>query len=508
MPHPSANCAEGCHEHHVRFRRVFPPSTRYDVPMLIDNDTCYAAMRTHDSRFDGQFFVGVSSTRVYCRPVCSVKLPKRENCKFYPSAAAAEVAGFRPCLRCRPELAPGMASVDASGRLARSAAGLIEEGFLTDTHLDELSERLGVTDRHLRRVFMSEFGVSPVDYAQTQRLLLAKRLLTDTPMPITDVAMAAGFGSVRRFNALFLERYRLKPGDLRKSKSASARQELAFELGYRPPYAWDAQLDFLAGRAIAGVESVDNGVYRRTVSLAKGTAVYAGWFAVEPVKSRPLVRVILSASLAAVVPQLLGRVRRVFDLDCRPDEIAQQLGTLAAKEPGLRLPGAFDGFEIAVRAILGQQITVKAARTLAGRFAHIFGDEIETPFEGLVRVFPSSGRISQETAKSLQRVSVTSARAKTILTLAKACAAGDVSFGPAVNVEQTMDALRNVAGIGEWTAQYIAMRGLGWPDAFPHTDYGVKKALGDISGKEILQRAEQWRPWRAYATIHLWRSLR
>ena len=325
--------------------------------MLLGDDVCYAALRAHDPRFDGQFFVGVSSTGVYCRPICSVRAPKREHCAFFPSAAAAEHDGFRPCLRCRPELAPGSSSVDAARRLAHAAGSLIEDGFLTDGSIDALASRLGVTDRHLRRVFTAEFGVSPVDYAQTQRLLLAKRLLTDTDFPVIDVAMAAGFGSLRRFNALFRDRYRLRPTAIRKTPEAAPRTELVFELGYRPPFAWDAHLEFLAARAVAGVEAVVDGAYRRTAAIQRGPVLHAGWIAVDRARRRNAVRLTMSGSLARVVPAVLARVKRVFDLSCRPDEVADVLGPLAQDEPGLRVPGAFDGFEMAVRAVLGQQIT-------------------------------------------------------------------------------------------------------------------------------------------------------
>jgi len=476
--------------------------------MLLGSDVCYAALKTHDARFDGQFFVGVSSTGIYCRPVCSVRTPKRQHCSFFPSAAAAEHGGYRPCLRCRPELAPGYASVDASRRLARSAAGRIDDGDLTDSSLASLAGRLGVTDRHLRRVFEAEFGVSPVEYAQTQRLLLAKRLLTDTAFPVTDVAMAAGFGSLRRFNALFRRRYRLTPRDVRKTPEAAPQSTLAFDLAYRPPFAWDAHLEFLAGREIDGVESVDGRTYSRGVSIAHGDGQHRGWIAVHPSRRRNALTVTLSGSLARVVPQVLARTKRVFDLGCRPDEVAARLGPLAAGEPGLRVPGAFDGFEAAVRAVLGQQITVRAAKTLAGRVALAMGDPVETPCPGVSRTFPSASRVALASGDELGRLGITSARGAAILELARACAGGSLVLDPGVDVEQTIARLMAIPGIGEWTAQYIAMRALGWPDAFPHTDYGVKKALGVSSPSRVLQIAEAWRPWRAYATLHLWRSLK
>ncbi len=475
--------------------------------MLLDADACYRAVRSHDRRFDGRLFVGVSSTGIYCRPVCTVRPPKRENCSFFPSAAAAELAGFRPCLRCRPELAPGQAAVDAASRLAQAAAGLIDDGMLAEAGLEDVAQRLGVTARHLRRVFAEEFGVSPVAYAQTQRLLLAKRFLTDTELSVAEVAMAAGFGSLRRFNALFQSRYRLKPTDLRRRAGAATAPDFLFELAYRPPYAWDAQLDFLARRAIAGVEEVAQGAYRRAVVLSYRGERLQGWLEVRHDARRATLGVRVAASLAKAMPQLLGRVKRLFDLGCRPDEVVAALGPLAAACPGLRVPGAFDGFEMAVRAVLGQQITVRAARTLAGRVAERFGVPVTTPFAEVARAFPAPEVLAAAGADELGALGITGRRVQAIQALARAVAEGTLVLEPGADVERQLAGLRALPAVGEWTAQYIAMRALAWPDAFPHTDYGVMKALGERSPRRVLDLAEQWRPWRAYATLHLWRSL-
>jgi AraC family transcriptional regulator, regulatory protein of adaptative response / DNA-3-methyladenine glycosylase II len=353
--------------------------------VTLDPNTCYRALRARDARFDGRFFVAVSSTRIYCRPVCTVRPPKRENCRFFPSAAAAESAGYRPCLRCRPELAPGNASIDATTRLAQAAASMIEDRALENDGLDTLAARLGITDRHLRRAFGTEFGVSPVQFAQTQRLLLAKRLLTDTAMPVTDVAFASGFGSVRRFNTLFKTRYRLQPTALRRHTDTGARgiatsDSLKFELSFRPPFDWPAMSAFIGARSIPGVEALERGAYRRTVRLQLDGAEHRGWIAIEPSKKKPTLRIDVSASLASVLPPVLSRVKSLMDLACQPAEVTRALGPLARARPGLRVPGAFDGFELAVRAILGQQVTVAGARTLAGRFAAAFGDATQTPF--------------------------------------------------------------------------------------------------------------------------------
>jgi len=495
-------------EFDVRKRRAAGRTDAYNGAMLLDAKHCYHALRTHDSRFDGRFFVGVASTRIYCRPVCTVKTPKRENCRFFPSAAAAESAGFRPCLRCRPELAPGNASIDASARLAQAAVGLIEDGLLNESRINRLAARLGVSDRHLRRVFQTEFGVSPVAFAQTQRLLLAKRLLTDTAMRVTDVAMASGFGSLRRFNALLRTRYRLSPSELRRQASGAHPSDvLTFQLGYRPPLDWDALLSFLDRRAIEAVEHIDDARYLRTVRVEQGGKRHTGWIAAWPARRKSVIELQLSASLAAAVPAVLARVKRLFDLSCNPAEIALALGPLAARRPGLRLPGAFDGFELAVRAILGQQITVKAARTLAGRFAAAFGEPMQTSVPSLCRLFPSAERVAALKPSDLAEIGVIAARANAIVSLSRAVSAGGLILDPGAEAGATLDRLRSLPGIGEWTTQYIAMRALAWPDAFPHTDYGVLKALGEKNARKALTRASAWQPWRAYAVMHLWQSL-
>ena len=482
--------------------------------MTLDSHTCYRALRARDARFDGRFYVAVSSTRIYCRPVCTVKPPKRENCRFYPSAAAAESGGYRPCLRCRPELAPGNASIDATSRLAQAAASLIEDRALDEEGLDAVAARLGITDRHLRRAFGAEFGVSPVAFAQTQRLLLAKRLLTDTALPVTEVAFASGFGSLRRFNALFKQRYRLQPSRLRKhmigesgSNRPAASDALNFELSYRPPYNWPAVSAFLGARAIAGVEALEEGRYRRSVRVLVDGKQHLGWIEVSPSPKKPALRVTVAASLAKALPPVLSRVKALMDLACNPAEVALALGALAKGHPGLRVPGAFDGFEVAVRAILGQQVSVAAARTFAGRFAAAFGDPLDTPFEALNRIFPTAERIAGLPYGRIARLGMPGARARTVLALARAVAGGKLDLMPNADIEATLENLRSLPGVGEWTAQYIAMRALAWPDAFPHTDLGVMKALGETSARRVLAAGEAWRPWRAYAVMHLWQSL-
>jgi AraC family transcriptional regulator of adaptative response / DNA-3-methyladenine glycosylase II len=494
------------------------------LPQTLDPTACWPMLRARDRRFDGRFFVGVTSTGIYCRPICSARTPRREHCRFFGTAAAAEHGGFRPCLRCRPELAPGWASVDAPSRLAQSAAALIEEGALESGGLSGIAARLGVTDRHLRRVFDAQFGVSPIEYAQTQRLLLAKRLLTDTRLPVTDVALAAGFGSLRRFNDSFARRYRMAPSALRREASVTgtahdAAQGLRFRLAYRPPLDWAHLCGFLAARAIDGVEGVAPGggaagapgVYRRVLRVhgADG-ALRVGWIEVTAARGRDarrhLLELRLDPALVGAIPAALARVRRAFDLGCRPDEVAAVLGGLAAGHEGVRLPGAFDGFEIGVRAILGQQVSVAAARTLAGRFARAFGDPVSTPWPQLDRAFPTAEAVAALDASAIGELGVTRQRARTLIGLARAVAGGGLRLEPGADVADTLARLTALPGIGDWTAQYLAMRALGWPDAFPAADVGVMKALGVATPAAAARAAARWQPWRSYAVMHLWRA--
>jgi len=485
---------------------------------LLDGSACYAAMLAHDSRFDGRFFCGVSSTGIYCRPICRVKPPKEENCSFFISAAAAEAAGYRPCLRCRPELAPGLAPMDSVTRLARIAALIMEEDLLTDRNIPELAVMLGITDRHLRRVFSAEYGVSPVQYLQTRRLLLAKNLLTDTQLSVTDVAMTAGFGSIRRFNDLFKKRYRLTPGRFRNKDKGPAKDidGITLFLEYRPPYAWNELLSFLEARAIPGVESIAQGTYRRTAAVKKGETVHYGWISVSNMPRRNALSVTVAPTLLPVLPQVLARTRHLFDVDCNPSNVYEKLVTMNRLAPdmcvpGIRLPGCFDPFEISVRAVLGQQITVKAARTLATRLAQVLGREMETPFAELALTFPLPDEIRALKAPiedHLGPLGITGARARSIHALAEALRTGSITLSPHADPGREMEKLLKLPGFGPWTVHYIAMRALAWPDVFPHTDHGLKKALAGMSPEEMQTLAKTWSPWRSYATITLWNFLK
>lgn len=482
------------------------------------DSTLYEAFKAKDTRFDGRFFVGISSTKIYCRPVCWAKQAKKENCTFFSSAAAAEQAGYRPCLLCRPELAPGSSVVDASSVLAHKAARLIEESCGTGQSLEVLAEKLGCTARHLRRVFMEEYHVTPVQYLQTCRLLLAKNLLTDTKLSVLEVAMAAGFGSLRRLNDLFQKHYHLSPTALRKNVADGNAQtsEITVYLGYHPPYRWEEILNFLSQRAIAGVEKVADGKYMRTVRLAdKNGAWCSGWISVKNNPKKNTLSVTFSDTLVPVLSQVLTRVKRLFDLYCEPEVVYETLQTLDKIKPGLcvpglRVPGCFDSFETSVRAILGQQITVKAASTLAGRIAEACEIPIETGIKGLTYTFPRLEDIvslENTVEETLGELGVIAARSRCIFTLAKALENGEIELDSCMNPETEMKKLMQIKGIGSWTANYIAMRTMEWPDAFLETDIGIKHALPGYTPKELLAMSEKWKPWRSYATMNLWNSL-
>jgi AraC family transcriptional regulator of adaptative response / DNA-3-methyladenine glycosylase II len=475
--------------------------------VILDADQCYQSVLTRDSRFDGRFFVAVRTTRIYCRPICRVKPPLRKNCSFYTHAAEAEVAGYRPCKMCRPELAPGSSLMDVSSQLARNTAAYINQDFLAEHSLEDLAGRLGITDRQMRRVFQDEFGVSPIEYWQTQRLLLAKQLLTDSRLSVASVALASGFQSLRRFNFALKERYRMTPTELRKRQKehpAEHPSEFSFRLSYRSPFDWEQLLGFLSHRAIPRVEAVENGAYLRTVRLSRQNVEYTGFVEVRNEPDKRMLVVRLSDALAPVCVTVLERIRRLFDLEADSVAINKVLGPLARNLPGLRVPGSFDSFEMSVRAILGQQISVIGARTLAGRIVTHFGTPVDVSVESLGFVFPSATRMARATVGEVGRLGIIGRRAETIIALARAISRGELLLEPGNRIEGTLRQLRKIPGIGEWTAQYLAMRALSWPDAFPHTDLGIRKALGEKNPKKILEMTEKWRPWRAYAALHLW----
>jgi AraC family transcriptional regulator of adaptative response / DNA-3-methyladenine glycosylase II len=484
----------------------------HDLPMDMNRTACYRAISTRDARFDGRLFVGVKTTGIYCRPICPARTPKFENVSFHSSAAAAQEAGFRPCLRCRPETSPDLAFWRGTGNTVSRALALIEAGGLDGANVEGLANRLGVGARQLRRLFHRHVGASPIAVAQTRRVLLAKQLIHETSLPMAEVALASGFNSVRRFNETFLEMFGRPPASLRRTRDRIRRGAgaLSVRLAYRPPYDWDAMLSYLAARAIPGVEMVSGNVYRRTIAVGNNSGVIA----VMPADKN---RVDVSVRFPdmATLPQLIARVRRVFDLAADPDLIGAHLALdpvlapLVAARPGLRVPGAWDGFELAVRAIFGQQITVPAAIRLLGKLVAAYGVPLPGGLrdgEGLSHLFPSPARMA---GADLAGLGMPKARAMAVTSLASAIAADPAIFSRSASLEETVAKLRSLPGIGEWTAQYIAMRELREPDAFPAADIGLLRAMGRANGLRpssaaLLSRAERWRPWRAYAAQHLW----
>jgi AraC family transcriptional regulator of adaptative response / DNA-3-methyladenine glycosylase II len=475
---------------------------------------CYSAYAARDARFDGVFFIGVTSTGIYCRPVCTARTPKATNCRFFPSAAAAECASFRPCMRCRPELAPGRAPIDGAQRVAgRLVARMTDGAFHDGAGVEDVAREFHMSSRQLRRIVHSELGASPVDLMLTRRLLLAKQLLTETPLPIAQVAYSSGFASLRRFNDAFLKRYHMPPTRLRaamRAGSAGCGREadgaFTLRLAYRPPFDWAGMLAFLSARAMQGVECIGLETYSRTVRIGANV----GWV---NVRNAPEIRCVvadISLSLAPGLATLLQDLRNLFDLAARPDVIADHLARDpeiardVAAHPGLRLPGAFDAFELAVRAILGQQVSIKAATTLAGRFATTFGDPIRTPNARLTRLSPTAARVAAASIADIAALGILPARARAIAALATEMAAGNIRLHSGADVDDTMRCLRALPGIGPWTAHYIAMRALRWPDAFPAHDLVLQKRLRVDSATKAEVLSQKWRPWRSYATLHLW----
>ena len=479
--------------------------------MVLDADAAYLAFKARDARFDGRLFVGVTSTGVYCRPVCRVRTPRRENCRFFDTRAQAEAASFRPCLKCRPEIAPGLSQMDSSRELADTAARMIEHAVHGGQALalPALAARLGVTDRHLRRIFLAQHGVAPHDYLTTQRLLLAKQLLTDTGQPVTQVALASGFASVRRFNAAFVERYRLNPSRLRREGGAP-KAAAPLRLAWRPPYDVDGVLRFFAQRQVAGVEQVDGLVLRRTLGWPRpdGQGRALGWLEARFVPERNEVHVQAAPALAASLGAVLQAVRQGLDLDADPERIAPVLDRVPGiTRPGTRLPGALDGFEQAVRIVLGQQVTVKAARTLTERLVQRFGAPVETPWPALNRVFPDAATLAAAAPEAIGTLGIVRQRVRALQALAAAVTEGRVDLHRGAPLAPTLAALRALPGIGDWTVQLIAMRVLAWPDAWPAADIGLMNALGTRDPKAVAAAAEAWRPWRAYAVMKLWQQM-
>ena len=478
--------------------------------MLLDANICSRARRTRDPRFDGRFFIGVLTTRIYCRPICPVRSPKEENIRYFPTAAAAAEAGLRPCLRCRPECSPGTPGWLGTSATVSRALRLISESALeiSGGGMDALAARLGIGSRHLRRLFLQHLGASPIAVAQTRRLHFAKKLIDESRLPMGEVAIASGFGSVRRFNATFQKTYARTPTHLRHLARKSAPlppNEYRFLLRYRPPFDWDGLLNFLAPRATPGVETVENGCYRRTICVRNHTG------SIEATLDQDATAV----SLRIHFPEprwlflIVEQVRRMFDLAAEPNEIVRHLSSdpllteRVAARPGLRVPGCWDGFELAVRAILGQQVTVRGATTLSGRLVRAFGAPLAANGQ-LTHLFPASEKLA---AADLSRIGLPRARAHCIRSLARAVRDGVIAFSGVSDIDDFRTRFCALPGIGEWTAQYVAMRALGEPDAFPASDLGLFHASGIHHARKLEERAQAWRPWRAYAAMHLWQGV-
>ncbi len=482
--------------------------------MDMDDDACYRILLTRDSRFDGRLFVAVRTTGIYCRPICPARTPRRENVTFYATATAAQAAGYRPCLRCRPESLPDLGAWRGTSNTVSRALGLIEAGALDDDDVEGLATRLGVGQRQLRRLFHQHLGASPVSVAQTRRVLLAKQLIHETCLPMAEVALASGFGSVRRFNQTFQALFDRPPAALRRlSGAASAGKDgVKLDLAYRGPYDWAGIVGFLSMRAIQGVEVVSAGAYARTIALGGDR----GLLTVSPSAKPDRLSVTIHFPRLAALPSIIARVRRVFDLTADPAAIAEHLSgdpALAprvAARPGLRVPGAWDGLELAVRAVLGQQITVVAATNLASRIVRDWGEPLPPTLAGIVpgltHTFPSAERLA---AADLSVLPMPRSRSGYLRGLAEAVVADPAIFEPAGDLSAAITRLKSLPGIGEWTAHYVAMRQMREPDAFPTGDIGLMRAMAGADGvrptaKALQHRAEAWRPWRAYAALHLW----
>lgn len=499
--------------------------------MNIDRDTCLAAYRARDRRFDGVFFVAVKTTGIYCRPICTARPPRSGNCEFFSSASAAESQGFRPCLRCRPELAPASgpshAATDDGATTALWLAQQIRAAATSPSgpSVKAIAARAGLSERHARRLVSAQIGATPVKIAQTARLLAAKQLLTETRLPIQRVAGASGFASMRRMQSALRTCYGLAPSHMRRQRThAPVSGKIALTLGYRPPLQWGRLLAFLAGRAIPGVEVVDGDRYARTWAppapfgagkrRSGARPTHAGWWSVRLGDNAAHLTLEVSESLADVISQVMACARAMFDLDAHPAAIDEALSAdrrlraLVAARPGLRVPGGADGFEIVLRAVLGQQISVAAATTLSGRIARRFGMRIETAVPGLDTMSPRASVLAGAKVMDLASLGLTRRRAECVIELARRAESGDLVLGPTASPQQAIDRLLECPGIGPWTAQYVAMRALRWPDAFPAGDLVLRRMLLHAGKVPTQRRAEEisecWRPWRAYAAMHLW----
>ncbi len=474
--------------------------------MPLDPASCERARQARDPRFDGRFFIAVKTTGIYCRPICPVRMPLARNVDFYPTAAACEAEGYRPCRRCRPEAAPGTPAWAGPQATVQRALRLIQEGALDRGSVEDLAGRLGVGSRHLRRLFLEHLGATPASVARTRRAHFAKRLLDETDWPMTTIASAAGFGSLRQFNETMRATFHAAPTALRAVDGRHAERGATLRLPYRPPFEWPLMLRFLAPRVLPGVERLDEDRYQRVVD--------EGMIEVFPLPEHDALGLRTVDIDPARLSPLAERVRVLFDLAADPCQVAADLRTdprLAGsitRHPGLRVPGAFDPFETAVRVVLGQQVSVKGATTLAGRLIERAGTPVDLDVPGLTHRFPTPEQILDA---DLAGLGMPGTRGEAIHHLARAVADGALRFGPEQDPDDVRQALVALPGIGPWTADVIALRALGDPDAFPPGDLGIRKALGTkgalVSEKRAAEMAEAWRPWRGYAALWLWNEL-
>lgn len=474
-------------------------------PTLPPLQVCDQARIAKDARFDGLFFTAVRTTRIYCRPVCPAPMSRRHNVTYYPTAAAASAAGYRPCLRCRPELSPE-ARVDGGEDAVQRALALIGDGLLQDASVETLAQRVGLSGRQLRRVFLAHTGATPIAVHTTRRLLLAKQLLTETALPVTQIAMAAGFNSLRRFNAAFLEGCGMAPTAIRRQRSEAPGGELTLRLVYRPPLDFAAMLAFLGKRAIPGIERVGEASYERTLDAREAP----GRIRVTAHAQKPELLLTILGAEPRAIPDIVRRVRRLFDLDANLQIVhaafkRDRLLTAAVqRRPGLRVPGCWDGFELAVRAVLGQQVSVAGATTLARRLVDAWGESATAVDGAEIRLFPTPQRLLEA---PLESIGLPRSRAATLRALARAVVKQRIDFAAGQRLEEFVARCTALPGIGRWTAHYIAMRALGQPDAFPAGDLVLQQVLGEggrLSERDTEARSQAWRPWRAYAVLQLW----
>lgn len=479
---------------------------------MLDPDACHAALIARDARFDGLFFVGVATTGIYCRPICPARTPRRGNVRFYGCAAAAETDGFRPCKRCRPDTAPGTPAWEGAPATIARGLRLIRDGALDEDGIERFSARLGLSARQVRRLFDTHVGAAPSDIARIRRVHFARALVDDPSLRLTDIAFAAGFQSVRQFNHAFLQTFRASPRTLRgrAATRSTGGHALEMRLSFRAPFDLAWLMDLLAGRAAPGVEHVSDGVYRRTVACGDAQ----GWIEVASLPPSNVLRVTTSVSLAAHLMRVASGVRRVFDLDADPATIGRSLSSeprmaaLVKARPGLRIPGAWHPWEIAMRAIVGQQVSVAAATTIVGRLVARAGRTVDTPHPELTHLFPDPAAVA---GADLSNIGMPGKRAGTVKRFASGVADGQISLEMDGSYEDTVRRLCEIDGIGPWTAEYIALRALGEPDAFPAGDLALRKALGGgapVTERAAAEAAEPWRPWRGYAAMHLWASLK